>query len=382
MKAVIHIGMPKTGTSSIQSFLGANVDGLAAQGVLYQRNFAGRLSQFEYPMCAFERIDRHIDSKDGWVRYAVGDREKQRVMCQPILADLKTIPAKSDAHTAVFSSEHAFAWLRQKPVIQSFHDMMSEVFKPVHYVVYLRDPVSLFPSRYSEGIKRGKTHSMDDLINRKSGFTDEVNRLENWCAIVGRDQMSVRMLDPTFLENGDLIEDFCHVVGIDPAKLERPPRVNESLSAVGAEVLRALNAHVPELRRDGSFNGNRDGFLPEIMERTKDMGRITLTSEQRARIEQRSTDGLERLRAKFFPDRDPLFAPAPERDAIDPAQVQAQALSVLAELLARERALSKAIPSRLNAKKSRLRALMGRARRALRMAPGLRHQRAERSLGD
>ena len=171
-------------------------------------------------------------------------------------------------------------------------------------------------------------------------------------------------------------------IGIDPAALERPPRVNESLSAAGAEALRALNAHVPELRSDGSFNGSRDGFLPEILERTKGMGRIALTAEQRARVEALSAAALEQLRSSYFPDRDPLFSPAPERDAPDPAQIRAQAMDVLAELLVRERAQSQGARSRLAAEKARLRTVLRRARNALRKVPALWRPRTERTSGD
>ena len=37
MKAVIHIGMPKSGTSTIQAFLDMNRDALSQRGVLYDR---------------------------------------------------------------------------------------------------------------------------------------------------------------------------------------------------------------------------------------------------------------------------------------------------------------------------------------------------------
>ena len=51
MKAVIHIGMPKAGSSAIQDFLGHNAGRLAARGVRLAR--AGRLEvdipAYDYP---------------------------------------------------------------------------------------------------------------------------------------------------------------------------------------------------------------------------------------------------------------------------------------------------------------------------------------------
>ena len=56
-------------------------------------------------------------------------------------------------------------------------------------------------------------------------------RAAMWSEVVGRENFSVRLLDKGRLANGDLLDDFCAVAGLDRTRLETPPRMNESLSA-------------------------------------------------------------------------------------------------------------------------------------------------------
>ncbi len=336
MDAIVHIGMPKTGTSSIQHFLGENEAALAEQGVYYRRRFPNRLSQFELPMSAFERIDRHLTSKDGWTRYAVGEREQQTALCLPTMAALREIPSKTAAERAIFSSEHIFAWIQDYAVAKSFHEMMLEVFASVRYVVYVRDPAQLVPSRYSEGIKRGKTDSLADVVDSTGPFKAVLKRLEWWSWLCGAENFKVRLLDPTFLVEQDLLTDFCAATEIDITRLQRPPRVNESLSAVGAEALRRLNFHIPQVKPDGAFNGDRNGFLPTIISRTKHLEGIRLTEEQNNAIKTKTAAAMEQLRTTYFPDRTTLFNSVYKPPSQSQHDIVEQSLALMAELLAEE----------------------------------------------
>ena len=60
MKAVIHIGMPKSGTSTIQAFLGMNAAALSRQGVLYDRFDPRFGSQFELPIIGLSAVGHAI----------------------------------------------------------------------------------------------------------------------------------------------------------------------------------------------------------------------------------------------------------------------------------------------------------------------------------
>lgn len=290
-----------------------NRKALAAQGISYKRRFAHRLSQYELPLIAFDRLQRPFQAKGAWDRFAVGDQArlaKEASATNDYLAAL----ARDSAHTAIFSSEHLFAWLTDRELIRAFDDAMKTHFDEVTYVAYFRAPLPLIVSMYSENLKRGATQTLDEFIAKRKTLKGYFSKPLRWADAVATHRIETRLLDRDHLRNGDLIADFCHAAGIDHKPCRHPEPQNESLTYVGAEMLRALNLHIPLLNADNSFNGDRDGYLPEILHRTAGEAPLRLNARQAETVRDAAGPYVTAFLNRYFPGIDSLF---PDRNTTD-----------------------------------------------------------------
>jgi hypothetical protein len=278
-----------------------------------------------------------LPGKEEQVRYSSRDPAEHRARGLRIEAELAQNRQTWTEPCALFSSEHILPWLKQPDEVQSLDTIFRRHFSEVRYIVYLRNPEDSLVSEYSENLKRGSTYRMEDFLPKRLASVDQYSLVSLWTDAVGRGALDVRLLDPGFLQDGDLITDYCAACGIDPAPLTRPPRVNESLSAPAAECLRGLNKRVPQILPDGSANPLHKGFVFNLMAMSRDAPRLALSAAHRSQVAMVTRDSAERLRATFFPHRPTLYTPSAPRPEPDPAQTQEAALDLAAQIIVRLR---------------------------------------------
>ena len=320
MKAFVHIGAPKTGSSSIQSFLHANHQALAAQGLQVLLGHPRNGSQLNVALAALARIDLLPPSKEQQMRYGAPTLGAERILADALGAALSGIARTWQGHGVLISAEHIQPWLADEKAILSLDGLMKSHFAEVGYIFYMRNPVDLITSAYSERIKRGATMGLDEFIAGRSEKIDHHRDAALWVDTLGRDRIALRLLERDFLKNGDLIDDYAACCGIEMNGLERPPRVNESLSVEAVEVLRVFNARVPQIVDVRTRNPMGAGVIRRLMKHSKAKTRIALTADQRDKVESSVRDSNERLRAAFFPDRTALFGPPSDRSPNPPRE--------------------------------------------------------------
>lgn len=353
MKAIVHIGAPKTGSSSIQEFLFLNHVRLAQQGFRFHRNVDGRGSQYEYALAAMTRTDMMIPGEVEQIRYYARTIDEQRRNSEPYVRELEKFPKRWKEPVAIFSSEHFLPWLSTPKAVSALHEMFSNIFDDVRYVVYFRSQFDSIVSSYSERVKRGLDITLDEFITRRLKRLNIFGPANRWLNVVGRENLEVRLLDRSFLHGGDVIHDFCHVCGISFDGLEMPPRVNESLSATGAECMRALNRWIPEVHPGGGENPLRKNLLDCVADLTQDGPKLVLRRPQKARISAAVEKSNERFRKTFFPDRDVLFPEsAPVNPPLNDAKIRFQALDAMAQVVIKLRLNDLPALSRLERQRS------------------------------
>lgn len=334
MKAIVHIGAPKTGSSTIQEFLFRNTDALATRGFRFRRNVEGRGSQYEYPLAALASIDRLLPGREEQTRYSSTDLAAHKAKGAAAMAELAGSRAGWGEPAALFSSEHILPWLRTVTEVQALDQIFATHFDEVRYVLYLRNQEDLIASEYSEALKRGSNQRLQAVIGPWLQWMDHEPRVRLWEQAVGRARFDLRLLDPTFLTDGDLLTDFAGACGFALDGLEIPARVNESLSAPAAECLRILNERVPELLHDARPNPLRKGYVNHLTALTPaDAPKLSLTAGQRAQVQATLGVSNERLRRDFFPQRDSLFAPTSDRPAPPREDILEQAVDLAGRLL-------------------------------------------------
>lgn len=338
MKAIVHIGAPKTGSSTIQEFLFRNTAALAERGFRFHRNVEGRGSQYEYPLAALASIGRLLPGREEQTRYSSTDLAAHQATGAAVVAELAANRARWQEPVALFSSEHIFPWLRSVEEMQALDALFRKDFSEVRYILYIRNQEDLIVSEYSEILKRGSNLRLQGLIDQRMNSLDHEPRTRMWVQAVGRQNFDLRLMDPTYLKDGDLLADYALACGFDLQGLEIPPRINESLTAPAAEALRMLNERIPQLLHDASPNPLRKGLIHHLMDLSpEDAPRLALSADQRAQVLDRVGAANESLRAEFFPDRATLFSPPRERPLPPRETVLEQAMDLMTRLIIRLR---------------------------------------------
>ena len=301
MKALIHIGIPKSGTSSIQAFLALNRARLARQGVLYAPFTPGFGSQFEFAVTALQACGQTIAPELERRRLGLHSIYDQQAYTARYAQFLDTILQHADARLFLGSSEHLQAWLRAPRQIAALDSFLRARFVQVDYLVYLRRPEELVISSYSEAVRRGATHDLTTHLARH-GTVAHWNALKPWVQVVGAGRLTVRLVCPDALHGGDLLTDFATQAGIALPGMERPGLINTALSASEIALRRRLNGILPVLGRHGGLHWSYRAalrVLGPVLARSQQ--RLNLTVAQRADIRARNAAENARVCKKLCP---------------------------------------------------------------------------------
>lgn len=247
-RAVLHVGLPKTGTSFLQGVLRTNTEVLRRHGVQLPDVGKARSQQL------FLAVLYLTERSETWGRSAdAGRRAWDRIS-----ADVRR-----RGGTTVISSETLC--LATDAQIQRILVDLEGV--EVDVVVTVRDPARQVPAEYQEGVKHGRRMSfpafLDTVLSedpspdeadgsrhrstrrRFWNAQDPVAVLDRWAAHVGPEHCHVVTCPPAGAEPMLLWSRMAHVLGVDGVEVEMPPKeVNTSLGAVQIEVLRRLNRRV------------------------------------------------------------------------------------------------------------------------------------------
>lgn len=302
MKALIHIGIPKSGTSSIQAFLAMNRARLARQGVLYAPYMPDFGSQFELPVTALHACGQTIAPELERRMLGLHSLSDQACYVAGFTRFLDKALAQSTAPSFIGSSEHLHAWLREPRQVAALDSFLRARFSDITYLVYLRRPEELVISRYSEAIRRGATQDFQTYLAQHR-VVDHWAALKPWRRVVGRDRVQVRLLCVRALQGGDLLTDFASVAGLSLDGLQRPAPVNTALTASEIALRRQLNRLLPVLGRDGrphwAYRAARQVLRPIL---ARDPARLQLSMARTEDIRAWNAETTARLRKKLPPE--------------------------------------------------------------------------------
>lgn len=257
MDAILHVGVTKTGTTTIQRFLSDNREALGRQGFFVPTSVMSRgpSSAQHIGLAAIASARGGDLVRAAWsARNVTGN---QPDVLQTILSLEKDfvgeVQAAGTYRTALLSSE-ALASLSAEEVVE-LRNFLSGLFEKVTVLIYLRrqdlhavshfcsamritlPDVSLFPESLVEG--RGYDVSL---------------RFFSEC--FGKENMEVRLFERMRLKGGDSLTDFRLFCGIaDDSDFLIPERQNEKLNAKQVAFLNRLQrasggAHFPRKRME------------------------------------------------------------------------------------------------------------------------------------
>lgn len=242
MRAILHIGTEKTGTTSIQSFLTQNRQALRQFGYAYLES-TGLPSNRKLATYCFNS-DRHDDHH---VALGIVESEKRELWRAKFEEDFdREVRSLDESVRSVFiSNEQLHSRLFSIEEIQRVNDILYKYFDSVEVFVYLRRQDKMACSLYSTALKCG--HSMEQVLPQVPDTDHYYNYevlLDKWSEVFGQQNITVRVFDRKELAGGDLLSDFLtasNALDIDLKQLELPGMENESLLPPAQEYLRLCN---------------------------------------------------------------------------------------------------------------------------------------------
>jgi hypothetical protein len=329
MRAVVHIGTEKTGTTTLQEFLHRNRERLRKQGVLFTQS-AGKRNNQQIAVAAYSP-DRRDDAT---IRLGIDNVKVLRAHQTRVIDDLAGEIASHDGDRVLVSSEHLQSRLRNPEEIRGLEDILSSLgLREIEIIVYLRDPREVCRSLYASAIAMGSTMRQPPAPETPyfEIICNHRRTLENWAAVFGADVVRPRLYEQGSWVGGSLIEDFCLAAGIEfDDEFVVPPARNESLSHLGLEVLRRINAQIPRISK-GHFNRSRAALVALVRTHCKGASYVPGPEIVEA-YHQHFNSSNEWVRKHYFPERKELF-PARSTAVATTVQASEGELDDLAELV-------------------------------------------------
>ena len=242
MRLVLHVGMGKTGTSTLQAELTARHRQLARQGVCYP--VVGRSRNQSALNCLIRPVDRVPR------QFRTPDRREpaaMRAFGESFWADLRRIVERSGADVTVISSEHFF--YLDADELSRLGDLLADQFSEIRVVAYVRSPAD-----YYVAVTQQRVRASHEIVPPAS-YRIPIRR----CLERHRQQFGdivVRTYERTALVGEDIVDDFASVampgVSLRRSKLGD---VNVSLSAEAMCIMQRF--------RRARFPDDNDVFNPE-----------------------------------------------------------------------------------------------------------------------
>lgn len=314
LKLTLHIGLPKTATTTIQHVLDSVKPALAERGVLYPGTTRSQV----------ELVGRsQIRQTEGQTEGQTGAGSLGEAMGW--LAD--EVRAVRPEHVVLscerLSLVSAGSMTRMQRAIATWLPEVREVC----ILAYVRDPISWATSLCQQRLKMG-TARLEDFAADPWPILLE-GMLANYVERYGLRAVRLRHLHPAHLINGNVVDDFLDVIGLPGFVAPGPaPVLNRSLSQLGAQVADVLAEYVPRGAREGR---RRDLFLQAL----EAIGgpRFVLPRSVQERIIEASRADVDYIRRLWALDLRPRLVEPPDGEPDGPPLSEAAAQRLAAELM-------------------------------------------------
>lgn len=232
-EVVVHIGLEKTGTTSIQQTLSANSASLAACGVYFDTFFSSSA-----PGSAGNSVGLVLAAQSSqrraWRRGSPWHAESS-FEAYEYLGPSGSLCSSSPLKKIIFSAEHLSSQLTEISEIRKLADFLRSLSSQVKVISYVRRPDLFINSLINEFVKAGGTFNLsrqDDLVQKviDGGKARFCNTLLNYIDVFGVENVILRRFDKGYLHNEDVVDDFFRTCGITAALHNRPKLANSSYS--------------------------------------------------------------------------------------------------------------------------------------------------------
>jgi hypothetical protein len=228
---LVHVGLPKTGTSAIQRYMYLRREAYAQQGIYWAETYPTGFS-------GLDDLAHHVYSHKwgGWL-----DRSQFRVTPDEAWRALQEfMRAKGGRH--IISSER-FADLLPEPSGEDVINFIKEIAGParVRLIGYVRRQDDLIESHIRELIKgaAGSKFNIKEYLQDLPSFLFFDEGFSKAADLLGKENVIVRVYERGRLVGGDSVSDFLHACDLPTlSNVEEPAEpINPSLNTLTSRLL-------------------------------------------------------------------------------------------------------------------------------------------------
>ena len=318
MHCILHVGMPKTGTSSIQRFVRVRRQALADLGVFVPDTPHGNMREFAVANDRFGFL-REASSRPGGIKGADTDTYFDRIEQVRLELEGQLEAARASGATRLLiTSENLFYLGQPERAVESartlelLRDWLARYCDGVTILMALRRQDLWSISKYRNAVKSESTGGQMDCL-QPFPMMDYDGALRLWEAAFGRENIRLSVFrDSTETPEG-VLEGFCRGAGIDSLydpKLEAEFSDNSAVDGRAIETIRRLT-QVSRERLDKPVEATQlRGEVYRLLETVVfdgPMQRVRPARQDAIDLVGRYADGNEAVRARYFPQAPTLF---------------------------------------------------------------------------
>lgn len=223
-RVIVHCGMHKTGSSSIQNTLrDLETPDVIYAGLGRTNHSAPIITMFSTRPEAYhghKKLGRTKKEIDQLRRWYLGEFNKA---------------LKSKQDTVIVSAEDLSS--ASFEVLSGFHRFVCDNNRIPEYCCYVRDPIGFANSQYQQMSKGNPNAKFNEIIKYQDIFS-------KFLQLYNAKDISVWKFDPGSFQNGSVVQDFSARVGISNI-CPSEKRANESLSDTAAKLVYIFNKTFP-----------------------------------------------------------------------------------------------------------------------------------------
>ena len=287
LKLILHVGTPKTGTTSLQVYLDKKQRKLRKLGILYPHQ------------------SHNLDApKHQWF-------EKNLVRTHPenLLDNFKQILSQVEdhTHTILLSSEGIYNhWWDFPEESKALLHEISALFE-VNIWVWFREPISFAESFYKQCLRNpkinaiacyGKDLSFAEILNdswfsQRLDYLDFINQCEEWLE---------KSAITAFKYQEDTVTTVSQLLGLSTPHDNPTPRQNTSMNTMTAELYRVLNRLELSAKDKEKFVPHMQALNAELQPYSKKNETSLVDDKSKAKILQMTDRGILELEKRYFKD--------------------------------------------------------------------------------
>jgi hypothetical protein len=211
-RCIIHIGMHKTGSSSIQRSLNRFEDDHFVYAELGDRR--------NHSAAIYSLFSSHPERHEA---HRNASAEDIRLYNEGVRRDLARAISATGDRTLIISGE-SISTLPDDD-LPSLRDYFEQNFFELLIIGYVRAPAAFMASSFQQRVKNGRAVPLLDTKLYRS-YQPLFGKFDR---VFGRDRVQLQKFDPASFPGGCVVQDFCARIGLQLPN-DRIVRMNESLS--------------------------------------------------------------------------------------------------------------------------------------------------------